>query len=155
MKVILTENQLELLRVIKENEEAISQFELKYNKIKSELNKLYTKVNFISIAEILSGEVNIKELVNQIETLDNLNYGITSKVDAYFNQMGEENYSDKFEVIHLSLDDMYRVNNDKVNIISLILNNLDTMVSELADGDGIGFEGIKKVFSDINSINLD
>lgn len=146
MKVILTEKQLELLKVIKENEEVMMKFRTRLTKITDELNKLYTNVNFISIAELLNGEVDVKALLKKSEDLDSLNVSISSEMGKYFDSFSEEEYYDKFEDLHNNLDDIYYTNSNKINIISSILMDLDDLVDENHD--------IKKYFSDIKSINL-
>ncbi|MEN6293184.1 MAG: hypothetical protein ABFD07_14380 [Methanobacterium sp.] len=92
MKVILTEKQLELLKVIKENEEVMMKFRTRLTKITDELNKLYTNVNFISIAELLNGEVDVKVLLKKSEDLDSLNFSISSEMSKYFDSFSEEEY---------------------------------------------------------------
>jgi hypothetical protein len=146
MKVILTEKQLELLRVIKENEEVIMKFQTRLTKITDELNKLYTTINFISVAELLNGEVDVKALLGKNENLDDLNVSISGEMRKYFDSFSEEIYYDKFEDLHNKLDDIYYKNSNKINIIGSILMDLDDLVDENED--------TKKSFLDIKSINL-
>ena len=55
MKIILTENQLQLLKLIKENEDVLNQFTNRISAVNKALNKFYTDINFISLAELLNG----------------------------------------------------------------------------------------------------
>jgi hypothetical protein len=146
MKVILTEKQLELLKVIKENEEVMMKFRTRLAKITDELNKLYTNINFISVAELLNGEVDVKGLLKNSEDLDGLNFGISREMSKYFDSFSEEVYYDKFEDLHNELDNIYYKNSNKINIIGSILMDLDDLVDENED--------TKKSFLDIKSINL-
>lgn len=146
MKVILTEKQLELLTMIKESEDIIMKFQTRLNKITEELNKLYTSINFISVAELLNGEVDVKELMNKSENLDELNTNVSGDMRKYFDSFSEETYYDKFEDLHIKLDDLYYKNSGKINIISSILMDLDDLVEGNTDSN--------KSFSDIKSINL-
>ena len=146
MKVILTEKQLELLKVIKENEDIIVKFQTRLNKITEQLNKLYSNINFISIAELLNGEVDVKDLMSKSETLDGLNVDVSSDMRKYFDSFSEEVFYDKFEDLYASLDDLYYKNSNKINIISSILMDLDDLVDENVNSN--------KSFSDIKSINL-
>lgn len=146
MKVILTEKQLKLLTMIKESEDIIMKFQTRLNKITEELNKLYTSINFISVAELLNGEVDVKELMSKSENLDELNTNVSGDMRKYFDSFSEETYYDKFEDLHTKLDDLYYKNSDKINIISSILMDLDDLVDENVNSN--------KQFSDIKSINL-
>lgn len=146
MKVILTEKQLELLTMIKESEDIIMKFQTRLNKITEELNKLYTSINFISVAELLNGEVDVKELMSKSENLDELNTNVSGDMRKYFDSFSEETYYDKFEDLHIKLDDLYYKNSGKINIISSILMDLDDLVEGNTDSN--------KSFSDIKSINL-
>ena len=71
MKIILTESQVKLLTLIKENEDVLNQFNSKINTLTNSLNKFYTNINFISLAELLNGEVDVKSLISKIEAMDN------------------------------------------------------------------------------------
>jgi len=146
MKVILTEKQLELLKMIKENEDIIMKFENRLNKITEELNKLYTTINFISIAELLNGEIDVKMLLSNNEKLEEVNLNISKEISKYFDSFSEETYYEQYEDLHNKLDDLYFVNSNKINIIGSILMDLDDLVDEN--------ENTKKSFSDIKSINL-
>jgi len=146
MKVILTEKQLELLKMIKENENIIMKFENRLNKITEELNKLYTTINFISIAELLNGEIDVKMLLSNNEKLEEVNLNISKEISKYFDSFSEETYYEQYEDLHNKLDDLYFVNSNKINIIGSILMDLDDLVDEN--------ENTKKSFSDIKSINL-
>jgi hypothetical protein len=146
MKVILTEKQLELLKMVKENEDTIMKFQTRLNKITDELNKLYTTINFISVAELLNGEIDVKELLSKNEKLDEINLNISREITKYFDSFTEEVYYGQYEDLHNKLDDLYFVNSNKINIIGSILMDLDDLVDEN--------ENTKKSFSDIKSINL-
>jgi len=146
MKIILTEKQLELLKLITENEDVINQFTNRINAINGSLNKLYTDINFISIAELLNGEVDLSNFTGRLDKIEDLYHALSNEMTKYFNSFGEDAYFDKWVSIHDKLDDINHKNFDKSNVISSILMDLDSLV--------IDNENTKNLFSDIKSINL-
>ena len=142
MKIILTEDQFELLKLIKENENTIYNFQSKFNKITEELNKLFTKINFISVSELIGGEIDVESFLDNITRLDESNLNIKSEMSKYFESFDD----DKFEKIYNNLENLYYVNSKKINLISTILISLKDLVD--------GSEGGLEIFSDIKSINL-
>jgi hypothetical protein len=146
MKIILTEKQLELLKLITENEDVINQFKNKINSINNAINKLYTDINFISIAELLNGEINLSNFTGRHDQIENEYYKLSKDMEKYFKSFGDDAYFDKWVSIHDNLDDMNHNNSDKINVIASILMDLESLVSDN--------ENTKELFSDIKSINL-
>jgi hypothetical protein len=146
MKIILTESQVKLLTLIKENEDVLNQFNSKINTLTNSLNKFYTNINFISLAELLNGEVDVKSLISKIEAMEGEYYKTDKEMYKYFNSFGEDAYFDKWVSIHDNLDSLNHKNYDKINVILSILMDLDSLVSANED--------TKNLFSDIKSINL-
>jgi predicted nucleic acid-binding Zn-ribbon protein len=130
MKIILTEKQLELLKLITENQDVIANFKNSISNINNLLNKLYTDINFISLAELLNGEIDIKAFNSRIDNIESEYDKLGASMEKYFNSFDEDEY-------------FYH---DKINIISSILMDLDSLISDNED--------TKDVFSDIKSINL-
>jgi hypothetical protein len=146
MKIILTESQVKLLKLINENEDVLNQFTNRINATNNALNKFYTDINFISLAELLNGEIDIKMLIQKSDNLDSEQHKISNDMEKYFNSFGEDAYFDKWVAIHDKFDILNRKNYDKINVISSILMDLDTLVDSN--------ENIKNLFSDIKSLNL-
>jgi hypothetical protein len=146
MKIILTENQLQLLKLIKENEDVLNQFTNRISAVNRALNKFYTDINFISLAELLNGEVDVKLLIQKSDNLDNEQHKISKDMEKYFNSFGEDAYFDKWVAIHDNLDSLNHKNYDKINVISSLLMDLDSLVDSN--------ENTKNLFSDIKSVNL-
>jgi hypothetical protein len=146
MKIILTENQVKLLKLINENEDVLNQFTNRISAVNKALNKFYTDINFISLAELLNGEVDVKLLIQKSDNLDNEQHKIGTDMERYFNSFGEDAYFDKWVAIHDKLDSLNHKNYDKINVISSILMDLDSLVD--------ANENTKNLFSDIKSVNL-
>jgi predicted component of type VI protein secretion system len=148
MKIILTESQLEMLRLIKEIEDAISKFEARLNLITKQLNNVYNKIMFINISELLNNEPDVSELLKFVEEKDESNYNIDSEMTKYFDSINKSVYKKKFEPIHKNLETIYYNNSDKMNVISTILMNLEDLVNSSAKNK------YRDVFSDIKDINI-
>jgi predicted component of type VI protein secretion system len=148
MKIILTESQLEMLRLIKEIEDAISKFEARLNLITKQLNNVYNKIMFINISELLNNEPDVSELLKFVEQLDESNFNINSEMTKYFKSINKSLYKEKFEAIHSNLEKIYYNNSDKMNVISTILMNLEDLVNSSAKNK------YRDVFSDIKDINI-
>jgi hypothetical protein len=146
MKIILTENQLQLLKLIKENEDVLNQFTNRISAVNKALNKFYTDINFISLAELLNGEIDVKLLIQKSDNLDSEQHKIGNDMDKYFKSFGDDAYFDKWVAIHHNLDSLNYKNYDKINAISSILMDLDSLVDDN--------ETTKNLFSDIKSLNL-
>lgn len=146
MKIILTEKQLELLRLITENEDVISNYKNNISNINNLLNKLYTDINFISLAELLNGEIDIKTFNSRIDNIESEYDKLNASMEKYFNSFGEDEYFYKWSSVHNELEKLNHSNYDKINVISSILMDLDSLISDNED--------TKEVFSDIKSINL-
>jgi hypothetical protein len=146
MKIILTEKQLELLKLITENQDVIANFKNSISNINNLLNKLYTDINFISLAELLNGEIDIKAFNSRIDNIESEYDKLGASMEKYFNSFGEDEYFYNLSSVHDGLESLNHNNYDKINIISSILMDLDSLISDN--------EETKDVFSDIKSINL-
>lgn len=148
MKIIVTESQLELLMLIKENEDVINKFKNRFNAITQQLNTLYNKIQFISIGELLNKETDVSELLKFVEGLESSNSAIENDMTKFFNSEGEDVYVEKYESINYDLEmNYYYKNSDKINVISAILMNLERLVDESVDNK---YEDVFKDNKDIN-----
>ena len=155
MKIIVTESQLELLKLIKQNEDVINKFKNRFNVITQQLNTLYNKIQFISVGELLNKETDVSELLKFVEGLESSNSAIEDDMTKFFNDMtkffnseGEDVYVEKYESINYDLEkNYYYKNSDKINVVSAILMNLERLVDESVDNK---YEDVFKDNKDIN-----
>jgi hypothetical protein len=144
MKIIITETQLEMLKLLKESENNIKNYKTRLNNITNQLNTTYTNINFFSIAELITGEIEINPIYLKVNELDSQNSKIYNEIEQYFKSFNGED--DKWSKVHDVLEDLYYKNSDKINILSTILIDLGNLVE--------GNTETKEVFSDIKSIDL-
>jgi hypothetical protein len=147
MKIIITEAQLKMLELLKEGENTIADYNSRLVNITNQLNKTYTSINFINVAELINGEVEINPVYNMVNSLDAQNSKISAEFEQYFKSFDEDTYYDKWEPTHNALEKVYYKNMDKINVLLTIIADLGNFVDDN--------EKTKEVFSDIESINLD
>ena len=147
MKIIITEAQLKMLELLKEGENAIADYNSRLVNITNQLNKTYTSISFINVAELINGEVEINPVYNMVNSLDAQNSKISAEFEQYFKSFDEDTYYDKWEPTHNALEKVYYKNMDKINVLLTIIADLGNFVDDN--------EKTKEVFSDIESINLD
>lgn len=146
MKIIITEKQLEALKLLKESDDRINSYVNNLNNITKELNKAYSKLSYITIAELLSGESDIDPISVMVNSLEVKNSKITDEFNRFFKSFDEDTYYNTWEKTHDALEKLYYKNIDKINVLLTIISNLGNVVYDN--------QGNKSVFSDIESINI-
>jgi len=146
MKIIITESQLKMLMLIKESEDKTNGYIAKLNDIAKILNNIYSKVSFITIAEMLNRETDIKPIYNMVNNLEKQNSNLKHEINVFFNSFDEDTYFAKWEKISESIDELYYKNVAKITVLTTIVNSLDNIVYDSED--------YKDAFSDIESINI-
>ena len=146
MKIIITEKQLEALKLLKESDDRINSYVNNLNNITKELNKAYSKLSYITIAELLSGESDIDPISVMVNSLEVKNSKISDEFNRFFKSFDEDTYYNMWEKTHDALEKLYYKNIDKINVLLTIISNLGNLVYDNEDN--------KSVFSDIESINI-
>ena len=83
MKIILTEEQLKVVKLIKENEDYVSRVKSDITKLKDDINKLYSVVTFTTIAEIRDKESDVDVMKQKIEVISDKKDNLDDKVSNY------------------------------------------------------------------------
>lgn len=146
-KIIITEKQLTLLKILTESENKVKDYSARLNNITNQLNKAYTNINFISVAELLNGEADINPISNIVNGLDAQNSKISAEFENFFKSFDEDTYYNTWETIHNNLESVYYSNMKKITALLTIISDLGNLVYNNED--------YKDAFSDIKSINLD
>ena len=116
----------------------------------SAANSLWAKVTFISVAEIVSAEVDLKELDRQCWTLKDaereMNREVSRKMDSY----PEEEYFD---------GDLERIDGELYDLFSAVsgkLDAIDEVITALSNlSDQAETENYAARFEDISSIQIE
>lgn len=137
MKVILTEEQLRLVKLIKENSEFSEQTKDKIKDIKDNIDRLYNIITFTTIAEIRDGEADILVLERKVGELDNRITIIERKVSDYFDRYDEDiYYAKKLDDIHNDLDNRIHTLNKKIVALGKIVEQLKPFAKVNEYGEG-------------------
>ena len=118
MKIKITESQYDKIRGINENEEQLAKFKQLCDGKSAELDKIYSKITFETVADILSMNVNIKSLGKVVYGIEDFMY----KAKKQFMSMYGADGNDEIE---LAVYDMAEVVTDKATNLTLILDKLE------------------------------
>jgi hypothetical protein len=145
-KIKITESQAKRLKLINENADELARFE-HFCKIKvDEINKVYTKVTNISVAEILNHEVNMVEINNILEKIDNELYIGNKKAYESINNLPESD-------LDVRIDKAYDKVHNKLTPLQIIVLDLEKLQLAAEQHDLTGpFNDVKPI--DISSTNL-
>lgn len=144
MKIRITEEQLQRIKLLTENDNIYSQFEAIALKVKDKINTIYTKVTYISVAEILHNEVNIKEILQTVDNLENTLDETLRKVERLLETLPEDTASD----IDGKIWQLNRPIQNKINVLQSMLMNLEKLVDYEEEHEGT------KAFSDIKPMDI-
>jgi len=137
MKLILTEEQLKFVKLIKENTDFAEQAKDKIKGIKEDIDRLYNIITFATIAEIRDGETDISITETKVEELDNKISNISKKVSDYFNRYDEETYyTKKLDDIHGDLENRITTLNRKIMALGKIVEQLKPFAKVNKYGEG-------------------
>lgn len=154
MKVILTEDQVKLIKAINEQEEFVAKTMGAIKEIKKVANGLYNLITFATIAEIRDGEFDIPRMEQRIEELDNKIMHIQRRISEYFDRYTEdEYYAKKLDDVHMDLEDRARVADKKIMALGDILKQLTPFakVNEYGEGRENDWDA---PFDDVKPTNL-
>ena len=156
MKVILTEDQVKLVKLIKENTEFSDKVKDAIKDLKDTLNKMYSVLTFTTIAEIRDGETDILVYQQKYETLDDKYNNLRRKVDAFEQRYMDENGDWPNPLMGEIYDDLdMRLYNlsPKVDGLGLLIDTL--LPISKVDEYGNGRDGdIHSPFNDITPTNI-
>lgn len=119
MKIKVTENQYNKIRIIKESEDQLAKFKQLCNEKSAELDKIYSKITFESVGDILSMNINIKNLGKVVYGIEDFMYKAKKQFMAMY---GQDDVDDEIE---LAIYDMAEVVTDKATNLTLILDKLE------------------------------
>jgi len=83
MKIILPEEQLKLVKMIKESEDYVGRVKSAITKLKDDTNKLYSVVTFTTIAEIRDRDSDVNIMKQKIEVITDKKDNLDKKVSDF------------------------------------------------------------------------
>lgn len=147
MKLRITESQLKRAKLITEGQEVVHTFMTKAEDIKEVINRIYTKLTYATLVEILEGDIDLDVISNKLTQLRTVLETYHTKGDMFFNHMPEDIFhSDKkWEDLQDKMEDMYQ------EVTYHKLDFLDELVEDLKSIVGRDFE---KSFKDIKKMDI-
>jgi len=146
MRVKITEKQLKRIKEqLTEQVDKVVEFEQFCKDKVQEVNKIYSKVIGLSVAEIINKEVNISKIVNYVWELENtIIWGKKKEAENYIETLSDE----EAENLDLRIDNAYSFIVKKIDSLNLILEELDDLQKESEDNE------LLKSFSDVKPIDI-
>lgn len=136
MRVILTEEQLKLIRIIKENSEFSDKIKDTIKDIKEALDKLYNIITFTTIAEIRDGDTDISVIERKVEEYSNKIDNLSLKISTYFDRFDEDTfYAKKLDDVQNDLDSRIMTVNRKVMALGDMVSQLKPFAKTNEYGD--------------------
>lgn len=155
-KVILTEEQLKLVKLIKENTQFSDKVTELINSVKADVNKMYNILTFTTVAEIRDGDVDISKTAQKFEALEDKKYELDRKVSdfeqRYMNEDGDWP-NPQLEKIYTDLDMKLYNLSPKLDALGLLIDALKPLskLDEYGEKRGIDMHG---PFDDIKPMNI-
>lgn len=148
MRVRITESQLQKIKLV-ENEQNIAFFMKKAEEIYEKVGRMYTKLTFATIAEILDGDVDLPVMEKKLDGYEDLLQQYNRSLNAFFDAMSDEAYEEKWEDKHSQIDDMYqKVTYHRIDKLRDVIYKLQELTMLEQDED------IRGHFKDVTSINI-
>lgn len=155
MKIILTEDQVNLIKMLNEQTEFVDKVKEHIKSLKENSNRIYNLITFVTIAEIRDGELDIPKMEQRIEKLDNEISNISRKVSEYYDRFPEEEYyAKRMDDIHLDLENRIGTVNKKIMALGDIISHLKPFakVNEYGEGRDNDWD---KPFDDVKPMNIE
>lgn len=145
MRIKLTETQIRTIKLITEGEEVVHTFLRKADDIKEIVNRMYSKLTFSTLAEIIEGETDLKVMLEKLEQLRTVMNTYNKKAEMFFNNMPEDLFYEKYEALQAEYEDKYQ------EVLYHKIDALDEMIEELR---GLAEADIEEKFKDIKKMDM-
>ena len=117
-------------------------------KLTSAANALWNKVTFITVADILAGDVDLTGLDKKCWELMDVNSNAMRSLSKEVDSVPEDEYFEKYEDLHNATENLLYQSSDKLSAIDIIISAFRE-IEYKADEDNF-----KDNFGDIQQINL-
>jgi len=148
MKVRLTEAQFEMVQRMNEADVDLSKY---YNNMKgliNEVNALYNKVTFATVAEFIDGDIDAGVIENRLYEINNIKHKLYKHAYGQIERIPDDEYSAAGYDYDMKIDNIDGKLGDKITSLELILQFISEMQTKNED------LGIAKVFSDIKKMEI-
>lgn len=150
-KIKITENQFNLIKLLKENIDFVERAKNKFSELKTDANKLYSMITYSTVAEFIEGDTDLDVIERKIERLDDDLMTINTNITNYFNRFDENTYYErKLDEVHSDLENRSSTINRKIIVLSKMTNQLKPF-TKLADNNKIN---VRDAFNDITTTEI-
>lgn len=107
MKIILTEEQLKVIKLLKENTENADRMKEKIKNLKDDCNKLYSVMTFTTLAELRDGDSDAGIMKQKFEKIEDKKNALDSQLFAFEQRNMDEDgewYDPKQQEVYDEMD---------------------------------------------------
>jgi hypothetical protein len=123
MKVRINEDQYKLLQNYQQRGN-VDEYIKQMKSIISKINAYYSKLTFSSIADIISGEVNLSKIKDELLNLDSRLHKINQTAYDYINAIPDDEYEMGLDA---EIDDAYSLVGNKIRKVEQLVEALESL----------------------------
>lgn len=144
MKVRLTESQIKKVKLITEGREILNKFLEKVDTIRDKVNRLYTKITYTTLAELLEGESDLEVYLGDLEIWRTVLHTHYNRSKDFFNKVTSDEYN-KWEDLDTKVKETYE------EIQTQKIDALEDLISKMKD---FAEEDIESYFKDVKKLDI-
>lgn len=149
-KIRLTEGQVDMLQRISEADNAFNWYLKEMGNLNKEINGLYKRITFSTLAEFIDGDLDISVLKHKLEDIDRRADKLKAKVDSQIKKISDEEWEANYRDLDIKLDDMHhKISLHKYNALHDIISTVEDIVRKNESG-----EPFSKIFGDIKGLKV-
>jgi len=150
-KIKITENQFNLIKLLKENIDFVERAKNKFTELKKDANILYNMITFSTVAEFIDGDTDLDVIERKIERLEDDLRTVDTNIMNYFNRFDENTYyQQKLDEVHADLESRSSTINSKIKALTKMTAQLKPF-TKLADNNKID---VSTAFNDITTTEI-
>lgn len=118
-----------------------------FSKISTAADRLWNRVSFINVAEIVNNEVDLRDLEKRCWSLTDALYKTNKEMGASSERLSDDEYDNFSDEIN-ELEEKYSLIDSKISTIEGVINHLQKIQEDFEENDSLKF------FDDSQNINL-
>lgn len=130
MKIKITENQYSKIRLILEQEEYLTKFKDFCNQKIQEVNKIYANVINVSVSDIISSGMDIRQLQKLVDKIEDDVYTARRNIENLWDQNLIAGADDDFDLVIWDIADVV---NGKIGSLTTVLDGLVNIQEQSED----------------------
>ena len=145
MKIILTESQLKRVRLITESQELANKFLRKADDIKEKVNRIYSKLIFSTLSEMIDGDIDLSDTLKSLMPLSEILRTHYNNAMFYFDNLPKNELDNEMGTLQSKVEETFK------NVLDVKIYGLENLISGL---DSSIRNGVANDFKDVRKINL-